>query len=80
MRVLFLSKLMLTAVALPPPEFPPDRDPTAGECWLFPFYRGIGAIPCEKQGPTLTCGNYQVRIAVNTFSAGWDAAVGLERN
>jgi hypothetical protein len=48
-------------------KFPPGCDPAAGECSSFPFDGGIGPTPCEEQGPTFTCGNYQVTIAVNTL-------------
>jgi len=48
-------------------KFPPGCDPAAGECSSFPFDGGIGPIPCEEEGPTFTCGNYQVTIAVNTL-------------
>jgi hypothetical protein len=34
-------------------------------CASYPFDGGIGAVPCEELGPTITCGNYQVTIAVN---------------
>jgi hypothetical protein len=52
------------------PKFPPGCDPAAppgrpDECSSYPFDGGIGAIPCEESGPTFTCGNYQVTIAVN---------------
>jgi hypothetical protein len=51
---------------------PFDCDPAAplgdpDECLSFPFDGGIGAIPCEESGPTVTCGNYQVTIAVNAL-------------
>jgi len=46
-------------------KFPPGCDPAAGECSSFPFDGGIGPTPCEEAGPTYTCGNYQVTIAVN---------------
>jgi hypothetical protein len=46
-------------------KFPPGCDPAAGECESFPFDGGIGSTPCEEAGPTYTCGNYQVTIAVN---------------
>jgi hypothetical protein len=51
-------------------KFPPGCDPTApsghpDECSSFPFDGGIGPTPCEEPGPTFTCGNYQVTIAVN---------------
>ncbi len=35
------------------------------ECSSYPFDGGIGATPCEEEdGESLTCGNYQVTIAV----------------
>jgi hypothetical protein len=34
------------------------------DCTSQPFDGGIGATPCEELGPTVTCGNYQVTIAV----------------
>ena len=51
------------------PKFPAACDPAAppgdpDECLSHPFDGGIGAIPCEEPGPTYTCGNYQVTIAV----------------
>jgi len=51
-------------------KFPPGCDPAAppghaDECSSFPFDGGIGPTPCEESGPTFTCGNYQVTIAVN---------------
>ena len=52
------------------PKFPSSCDPAAppghpDECLTYPFDGGIGEIPCEEPGPTFTCGNYQVTIAVN---------------
>ena len=52
------------------PKFPPGCDPAAppghpDECSSYPFDGGIGSPPCEEPGPTFTCGNYQVTIAVN---------------
>jgi hypothetical protein len=54
-----------------------DRDPDGcdpaappghpDECLSFPFDGGIGTVPCAETaeyGPTSTCGNYQVTIAV----------------
>jgi hypothetical protein len=49
------------------PEILPGCNSAAGECWSFSFYGGIGAIPCVEQGATLTCRNYQVSIAGNSF-------------
>jgi hypothetical protein len=46
---------------------PPGCDPAADECTSFPFDGGIGPTPCEESGPTFTCGNYQVTIAVNSL-------------
>jgi len=45
----------------------PGCDPAAGECSSVPSDGGIGPIPCEESGPTSTCGNYQVTIAVNSL-------------
>jgi len=51
-------------------KFPPGCDRAAppghpDECSSFPFDGGIGSTECEEPGPTFTCGNYQVTIAVN---------------
>ncbi len=46
---------------------PPGCDPAAGECTSFPFDGGTGPSSCEEPGPTFTCGNYQVTIAVNSL-------------
>jgi hypothetical protein len=47
--------------------FPPGCDPAVPPgCTSFPFDGGIGPVPCEESdGDTITCGNYQVTIAVN---------------
>jgi hypothetical protein len=35
------------------------------DCTSYPFDGGIGAVPCEESGgESITCGNYQVTIAV----------------
>jgi hypothetical protein len=52
------------------PKFPAGCDPAAApghpdECENWPFDGGIGSTPCEEPGPTYTCGEYQVTIAVN---------------
>jgi hypothetical protein len=52
------------------PKFPPGCDPAAApghpdECEAWPFDGGIGSTACEEAGPTYTCGDYQVTIAVN---------------
>ncbi len=55
------------------PKFPPACDPAAppghmDECSSFPFDGGIGATPCEEDGgESLTCGSYQLTIAVNSL-------------
>jgi hypothetical protein len=36
-------------------------------CTSHPFDGGIGVAPCQESGPTTTCGNYQVTIAVNAL-------------
>ncbi len=52
---------------------PPGCDPAAppghvDECSSFPFDGGIGPVPCEEDGgESLTCGNYQLTIAVNSL-------------
>jgi hypothetical protein len=52
-------------------KIPPACDPAAppghvDECLSFPFDGGIGPTPCEEDdGDSLTCGEYQVTIAVN---------------
>ena len=53
------------------PKFPPACDPAAppghmDECSSYPFDGGIGIVPCEEDdGESLTCGSYQLTIAVN---------------
>ena len=53
------------------PKDPPTCDPAAppghpDECSSFPFDGGIGLVPCvEDDGEALTCGSYQLTIAVN---------------
>jgi len=42
----------------------PPGDPD--ECFSYPFDGGIGPIPCEE-GEEITCGNYQVTIAVHSL-------------
>jgi len=38
------------------------------ECSSYPFDGGIGLVPCEEEdGQSLTCGNYQLTIAVNSL-------------
>ncbi len=55
------------------PKFPSGCDPAAppghvDECSSFPFDGGIGPVPCEEDdGDSLTCGNYQLTIAVNNL-------------
>ena len=55
------------------PKLPAGCDPAAppghvDECSEFPFDGGIGATPCEEDGgESLTCGNYQLTIAVNSL-------------
>jgi hypothetical protein len=48
-------------------KIPPGCDPAVPPgCTSFPFDGGIGPVPCEESdGDTITCGNYQVTIAVN---------------
>ncbi len=52
-------------------KIPPTCDPAAppghpDECSSFPFDGGIGLVPCEEDdGEALTCGSYQLTIAVN---------------
>jgi hypothetical protein len=50
------------------PKSPGGCDPALGQCTAFPFDGGITpGSPCEEQGPTFTCGNYQMTIAVNSL-------------
>jgi len=55
------------------PKLPAGCDPAAppghaDECSSSPFDGGIGAVPCEEGGgESLTCGNYQLTIAVNSL-------------
>ena len=47
------------------PAAPPGH---MDECSSYPFDGGIGATPCEEEdGDSLTCGNYQLTIAVNSM-------------
>jgi hypothetical protein len=48
-------------------KIPPGCDPAVPPgCTSFPFDGGIGPVPCEEsEGESITCGNYQVTIAVN---------------
>jgi hypothetical protein len=40
-------------------------------CTSYPFDGGIGPVPCEEsEGDSITCGNYQVTIAVNAPEPG----------
>ena len=47
-------------------ETPPGCDPAVPPgCTSYPFDGGIGPVPCEESdGVTITCGNYQMTIAV----------------
>jgi hypothetical protein len=47
---------------------PPDCDPAVPPgCTSYPFDGEIGPVPCEEsEGDSITCGNYQVTIAVNS--------------
>jgi len=55
------------------PKFPAGCDPAAppghvDECSSYPFDGGIGLVPCEEDdGEALTCGSYQLTIAVNSL-------------
>ncbi len=47
------------------PAAPPGH---MDECSSYPFDGGIGLVPCEEEdGGSLTCGNYQLTIAVNSL-------------
>ncbi len=47
------------------PAAPPGH---VDECSSYPFDGRIGPVPCEEEdGASLTCGNYQLTIAVNSL-------------
>jgi len=47
------------------PAAPPGH---MDECSSYPFDGEIGLVPCEEEdGQSLTCGNYQLTIAVNSL-------------